>query len=453
MEGDDSWLQSNWRPVQTYLRLHAPGWGKQIAGIARGPRGLKGGVHFSLVYEGGEALELKGQGRHPEEVRLYKVGKPESEHTKMRASEGALVVGQSRRRDDRYFDCTFQAPARTHLGVTTESADVVELCLKWCTNITSKNHNHQRIFVRCSLDFVDHVGKRRLCVEADTVPLPWLVKAPPPCDMEMITDGAPGDLVTLVGEPFRKARGLKGGVVPHAQLRHVETGRTVALKDESNSFKKRSASVIVRLPTKIPPGRYEILVTGLSCDFQDPIFKLHIAQGQKLEALPSTPPDDQAMIGHQSPPQSPPPQAMAPPLPPNTGKVASDFAVPRSPLHDSAHNVQAPQAPIPASPNRLLDVPWSPAPGFGSMPGTPWVMAQLMGGTTGVAQVDGGFAAAWNNMPGTPGVQLFGNMPGTPGDLQLGRADSKDSVVSADLNTVVDSFLQNGFEADLDFGC
>lgn len=326
-----------------------------------------------------------------------------------------------------------------HLEVSKEAPGDVELCLKWCTNVTSKNHNHRRIFIRCVMDFVDHAGNK-LHVEASTIPLPWLVKAPPPMDVEVFTDGAPGGLVTLVGEPFRKARGLRQGVKPHAQLRGVpgspQAGCNMSLEDVPC---KRNTAIVVRLPEGIPNGEYEIRVTGLSVDFNNEgIFPLHIAAGQKMALAP--------------PPQAPPALAGLPPLPPH-GMVpaptkaappmavfASAFAVPRSPLVDMAPNMQA-------SPNRLLDAPFSPAPGFASMPGTPWVMAQIMGGPTGVAQVDGGFAAAWGSMPGTPGVHLFGSMPGTPytdGDLQLGRADSKDSVISADLNALVESMLDNG---------
>merc|ERR1711907_394889 len=195
MSGPTAWFQSNWRPAHVCLAFTG-----EVAKLVSSaldfrvgsPRGLQ--LRLSVHFGDGTPVDFGAQGKDgkdPELIWCYFQGVKGSNHQQTSTSQITFGAGPAQ---------GGMLGLAEHWEVKRESQGSIEIAMKLCTNVTSKNHSHRRLLWRAAVSIPNQLGQHTEIASCRSDPLPWVVREPSEAPIEVISDCLPGSLVTLVGE-------------------------------------------------------------------------------------------------------------------------------------------------------------------------------------------------------------------------------------------------------------
>lgn len=265
-----TWIRSNMRATWGHLSVNcaSPEEAANLEGLLQygTPYGdiCSASLTFEMLYEDGEEVELleKKGGNLADRVKLILPAGNVDQGITMPDTTIAYHTAHGGSRHwvkSTYFqfDATrfpWNSDKKSKMAVEEQESDVMELGLKFATNVTTRAHDKRRFKWRVELTLFDDGGLERSRVVTHTPPFQYLPRNPEKSAQdfrldEVVSDGRPGDLVMCGGSGL----GCKERPGLVARLRGPK-GATVTLP----RLGAGKSTFTTRLPADLAPGAYYV---------------------------------------------------------------------------------------------------------------------------------------------------------------------------------------------------
>jgi len=162
---DSSKLRANGRTVRALASLHCASeeQAKQLTqvfdGTSRDPQAWAS-LNFILFYQGGDTVEMKMHGRHPDEVNVIEPTGNQKTAVVVNTPGFNLHSRGERPKKKRPFDSKLLSGVYLDVKLSEVNSRVVECEVKFSTNITSRQHDRRYFYweVTCSCALSDGAG-------------------------------------------------------------------------------------------------------------------------------------------------------------------------------------------------------------------------------------------------------------------------------------------------------